>query len=316
MPPARGATRQAASARHAKRLRPDADRNSVGRAAVRAGNRGARAGYGRNRTRLPPRQHPHDRHRHRHAGHRNRGIAARGAGPSRAGRTVARLGGRVAALEGARRTRRKRCGERRTDRSDHLARQLRVLHRDVRPSSTISHSSSGSLEHDGNALDADARKWQERLSFLENRRVPAPLLERARSIEAEAASRECSRPRIPRRRAARARPCAGVCWRASTTRAHSLRRRRSASVRKGRSWNDLPCGRLGAAPAQIELVAAELRAAWRLLRSYVAREERTGRIVLRRPGADGWLFTGDRGRTPARRSAPTADRSPHRCSSR
>ena len=65
------------------------------------------------------------------------------------------------------------------------ARQLRVLHHDV---STVVEELElivRQLEHDSNALDADARKWQERLSYLENRRVPAPVLERAQSIAAK-----------------------------------------------------------------------------------------------------------------------------------
>ena len=53
------------------------------------------------------------------------------------------------------------------------------------------------------------------------------------------------------------------CRRASTTRARSSRRSRSASARNRTQLEQSPLWQLGAAPAQFELVAAELRAAWR-----------------------------------------------------
>ena len=41
-----------------------------------------------------------------------------------------------------------------------------------------------SLERDRSALERESRLWQERLSFLGDRQVPAAVLDRARAVEA------------------------------------------------------------------------------------------------------------------------------------
>src|SRR5439155_25721219 len=64
-----------------------------------------------------------------------------------------------------------------------LDRQMRALQRAATTIVGELEAIVRGLEHDATALQSDARNWQERLSFLEKQMVPAPVLERARSIE-------------------------------------------------------------------------------------------------------------------------------------
>ncbi len=78
------------------------------------------------------------------------------------------------------------------------------------------------IEHDGNALESDAREWRERLLFLENQNVPAPVA-RARAIDrSSGAAHEFPRPGVPRHGAARAATARWFCRRASTARARVI----------------------------------------------------------------------------------------------
>ncbi len=167
-----------------------------------------------------------------------------------------------------------------------LDRQLRALHRAATSLVDDLASVVRRLEHDGNALESEVRKWQERLLFLEARLVPAPVLERARAIEARL-QRASSRLRefrdstllaLDRALALQARidgARALIATRQERVRSHRM------EVEKSALWQ------LGAAPAQFEHVAAELRAAGRVLRDYLMQERcRSCRSVLWCPGAD------------------------------
>ena len=166
-----------------------------------------------------------------------------------------------------------------------LDRQLRALHRAATTIVDELGAIVRRLEHEGSALESDARKWQERLLFLEKRRVPAPVLDRARSIEAEIRAHACPRQGLPRQRAPRAGPRVGSAS-AHRRRAHADRRAPGRVRSQREQLEQSPLWRLGAAPAEFDLVAAELRATWRVLRDYLcARGHGACRVVLRRPGA-------------------------------
>ena len=171
------------------------------------------------------------------------------------------------------------------------------------------------LEHDRRALEADAQKWQERTSLLQASSVPAPIRERADSMETKLEGASARIARVPviacwSRSTARCR-----CWRASMTRAPSSRRRRRASARNGCNWRSRSLWQLGAAPARFDVVAAEVATAWRSLRDYLrARGALLAALFVGVLALTGWLFTrGPQG--AGRRGAPMADRLPHRCSS-
>ena len=180
-----------------------------------------------------------------------------------------------------------------------LDRQLRALHRAATTIVDDLATIVRRLEHDGNALEADARKWQERLRSWRRGSFPR------RSSSARDRSRRSCRARAPACGNSATACCSRStarwrCRRASTTRARSSPRSRSASARKGCSWKDPRCGSSARRPrsssrrrraARGLAVAARLpRAGWR----------RTCRVVLRRPGADRLaLHHGSPGRTPA-----------------
>jgi hypothetical protein len=74
-----------------------------------------------------------------------------------------------------------------------LDRQLRSLHRAGTTAVGDLATISRRLEHDGNALESEARKWQERRVFLESQGVPAPVLERDRkSTRLNSSHPDCS----------------------------------------------------------------------------------------------------------------------------
>jgi small-conductance mechanosensitive channel len=150
-------------------------------------------------------------------------------------------------------------------------RELRALHR----AATAIVDDLGAIvrrvEHEGSALEADARKWHERVVFLESRRVPAPVLERARSIETEVSStysivkdfRDSVLLGLDRALALRAR----------IDDARTLVARNQEQVRLQREeLEQSPLWRLGATPADFALLGAELRPSWRVLRDYLSRE--------------------------------------------
>ena len=153
------------------------------------------------------------------------------------------------------------------------------------------------LEHHGNALEADARNWRERLSFLEKQTVPAAVLERARSIEAKV------RDANARVKEVRDTVLLGLdralALQARVDAARALVTTQQERVRSQRlKLQESPLWHLGAAHAQIPLVAMELRSTWLVLREYLALE-RTGlaSVFVGVIALCLWLFT--------RRSEPT-----------
>ena len=172
-----------------------------------------------------------------------------------------------------------------------LDRQLRALHRANTTAVDDLASIVRRLEHDDRALEAEARKWQERLSFLETRLVPAPVLERARSIEAklQAASGRLREFRdsalLPLDRA--------LALQARIQGARMLVATRQERVRAQRMELERnPLWQLGAAPAQFGRVAAELGATGRVLRDYLVQEgARLSVLFVGVLALTGWLFT-------------------------
>ena len=127
------------------------------------------------------------------------------------------------------------------------------------------------LEHDRSALETEARMWQERLSFLRDRWVPASVLDRASGVQATLQSaaervrevRDSALLDFVRAFTLQARiieASAGIGGRLEHLRAQRINLERSSL------WQ------LGAAPWQFELVAAELRAGAGVLRAYLADE--------------------------------------------
>jgi small-conductance mechanosensitive channel len=152
-----------------------------------------------------------------------------------------------------------------------LARQLETFHSDAATVVDDLGSIVRQIEHDGDTLESDARKWQERLLFLEKKLVPVPVLERARSIAAEL-QRTSARIREYRDNVLLALNRALVLQ----TRIDDARALVAAQYERVNSQRmkleQVPLWQLPATPAQFKLVAAELRAEWRLLRTYSARE--------------------------------------------
>ncbi len=172
-----------------------------------------------------------------------------------------------------------------------LDRQLWALHRAATTTVDDLGAIVRRLEHDGNALESEARKWQERRLFLETRLVPAPVLERARSIEAKLQDtsgrlrefRDSALLALDRALALQARidgARALIAAQQERVRSHRM------EVEKSPIWQ------LGAAPAQFEHVAAELRAAWRVLRDYLVQDGAgLAGLFLGVLALTGWLFT-------------------------
>ena len=171
-----------------------------------------------------------------------------------------------------------------------LARQLRTLRGDASTIVDELESIARQLEHDRAALDSDARKWRERLSLLDDQRVPAPILARAQSTEAklQGASARVKESQdnelvildrtvvlLARIDDARAR----VASQEQRIRAQRLQ------LEQASLWQ------LVAVPAHFDLVAAELRAAWRLLGSYFSHEGTyLAGLFLGVLALTGWLF--------------------------
>jgi hypothetical protein len=160
------------------------------------------------------------------------------------------------------------------------------------------------LEHDENALESDARRRHDGLAFLEKQLVPAPILERARAIDANA---ERVMARIRERRDALL-PLFGraVALQARTDDVRALVTAQWDGVRAQRlQLQELRLWQLGTAHAQFSLIGAELRSTWSVLHDYLALES---------PGLAGvflailalcvWLFT--RRSDQAEGSAPRA----------
>ncbi len=124
------------------------------------------------------------------------------------------------------------------------------------------------LEQDRSALETEARMWQERLSFLRDRMVPAPVLDRAQAVEATLQS-SGDRVREVRDSAlldfVRAFTLQSRIVEASariSARIEHIRTQRM-ELETSSLWQ------LGAAPSQFELVASGLRTGDRLMREYL-----------------------------------------------
>jgi hypothetical protein len=170
------------------------------------------------------------------------------------------------------------------------ARQLRALRGDVSTVVGELGSIARQLEHDRAALDSDARKWREHLLLLDGQHVPAQILERAQSTAAKlqgtsARVREYQDDALlaldravallARIDDARAR----VASQEERIRAQRLQLERSSL------WQ------LVAVPARFDLIADEVRTAWRLLGSYVARDGTyLAGLFLGVLALTGWLF--------------------------
>ncbi len=185
-----------------------------------------------------------------------------------------------------------------------LDRRLRALHR---AASTIVDTVGAlvrRLEQDANALESDARRRHDGLALLEQQLVPAPILERARSIDAKA---ERALASVREHRDALL-PLFGraVALLARVDDVRALITAQWDSVRAQRlERQELPLWRLGAAHAQFALIAAELHSTWSVLHDY---------LTVESPGLAGvflavlafcvWLFT--RKSDQAAGSAPRA----------
>ena len=151
-----------------------------------------------------------------------------------------------------------------------LARQLRVLRGDLSIVNSELESIARQLEHDRAALDSDARKWRERLSLLDGQHVPAQILERAQSTEAKL-QRASARVREYQDNALLALDrTAALLARIDDARARvESQEQRIRAQRLQLEQSSL--WQLVAVPANLDLVADEVRAAWRLLETYFSR---------------------------------------------
>jgi potassium-dependent mechanosensitive channel len=180
-----------------------------------------------------------------------------------------------------------------------LDRQLRILRGEATVNVEDLASIARQLERDGNALESDARNWQERRARMEERHVPAPLVESARSIEAKL-QRTGARLQVSRDEVLLALDRALVLQ----TRIDEVRARASAqgeSIRAQRlQLEESSLLQLGAAPDRVDVVTAELGAAWRMLRDYLVQHgPGLAALFLGMLALNGWLFTRRRPPDPA-----------------
>jgi potassium efflux system protein len=180
-----------------------------------------------------------------------------------------------------------------------LDRQLRVLRSEVATGVDGLASIARQIEREGDALESDARKWQERAAQMEERHVPAPLIESARSIEAKLghagarlqASRDDVLLALSRALALQTRiddVRASVAAQGERIRAQRLQLEESSLLQ------------LGAAHETFDFVAAELGAAWRMLRGYFAQHgPGLAALFLGMLAFNKWLFTRRKPQDPA-----------------
>ena len=147
------------------------------------------------------------------------------------------------------------------------------------------------LEHDRRALDSDAQKWQERSSLLQGN-VGSRADPRACGIDGgEAPRHERSRSRAPGCRAGRARPrrCVAGAHRRCTRRLSATQEARIRAQRL--QLEQAPLWQVGAAPARLEVVAAEVGTAWRSLGTYFVRDGTyLAALFVGVLALTGWLF--------------------------
>ena len=148
-----------------------------------------------------------------------------------------------------------------------------------------------SLERDRSALERESRQWQERLSFLGDRRVPEAVLDRARGVEAGLQATG-ARVQTVRDRALLDLVDA-FTLQARTVEASARITARLEQVRSHRmELETASLWQLGKAPSQLGVVAVELGKAAHTLREYLA--EHGGRLATAFLGIlalSWWLFT-------------------------
>lgn len=171
------------------------------------------------------------------------------------------------------------------------ARQLRGLHGEASTVIDQLELVARQLDRDRHALDADARKWQERSSLLQGNPVPVSIRERVGSLQTKLQSanarirehQDAVLVALDRAVALRARIDDArvlVATQEARIRAHRLQLERASL------WQ------VGAAPPRFDVVAAEVATAWRSLGSYVAREGTfLAALFVGVLAATGWLFT-------------------------
>ena len=146
------------------------------------------------------------------------------------------------------------------------------------------------LEHDLGALEADGRVWQERLTFLNDRLVPAPVVERARaaSVAAQAAAGQVREARdvvlLDYARALAVRARIDEAGAAITARLEQIRAQRIA-LEESSLWA------LAAQGTHADGVVTDLGAGRRALRDYLAAAgARLALLFLVTLGLTRWLF--------------------------
>jgi len=171
-----------------------------------------------------------------------------------------------------------------------LGRRLRVLRGDVSTIVDELGSITAQLEHDRVALDSDARKWRERLPLLEGERAPSQIVERARSAEAKLQDTS-ARVREAQDNALLALDRA-VALLARIDDARARAAAQEGRIRAQRlQLEQSSLRQLVAVPAQLDLVATEVRTAWRLLASYFARDgSYLAGLFIGVLALTGWLF--------------------------
>ena len=151
------------------------------------------------------------------------------------------------------------------------ARQLRGLRGDASTVIDELRVVSQQLDHDRRALDSDVQKWQERTSLLQGNSVPAAIRERAVSMEAKL---QATNARV--REYQDIVPVAldrAVALLARVDDARALVATQEAGIRAQRLQLEQSSLReVGAIPARLEVVTAEIATAWQSLATYFARE--------------------------------------------
>jgi small-conductance mechanosensitive channel len=151
------------------------------------------------------------------------------------------------------------------------ARQLRALHGDV--STVIDELGliARQFEHDRRALESDARKWREGLLLVQDDSVPAPIRERAASMETKLGATN-ARVREHQNAALVALERA-VALQVRVDDARALVAAQEERIRSQRvQLEQSSLWQIGAAPARLDVVADEVATAWRSLGTYFARD--------------------------------------------
>ncbi|MDM0066657.1 mechanosensitive ion channel domain-containing protein [Variovorax sp. J31P207] len=126
------------------------------------------------------------------------------------------------------------------------------------------------LEQDGNELETQARLWRERLVFLHDRLVPAPVIERAQEVEATLRGADDKLRKV--RDGTLQDLARALTLQLRVVEASALVNARLDHVRLQRMQvEESSLWQLGAAPSQVQLVSSELRASGRSLRQYLGR---------------------------------------------